>query len=222
MAGIRYRFGEFVLSPTRRLLHGGGREIPLIPRYFDLLLLLVERRGEAVSRRDIFDRVWSDVVVSDGALSQAVRSLRRALGDDPRQPVFIRTMSRHGYCFIHPDVRVEPEGRPAPLLPDPPAPAPPASVLVERLMDASIPLDERRDAAEALHAGGTPEALRLMDERPPQPDALALMRDARWDVPGAGEVPVLGRPGGLAALWRLAIWRLRQAAGVAATRWGSA
>jgi DNA-binding winged helix-turn-helix (wHTH) protein len=101
---IAYRFGVFVLSPARRLLLESGREVPLIPRYLDLLLLLVERRSEAVSRRLIFDSVWSDVVVSDGALSQAVRTLRRALGDDPREPRYIRTVSRHGYQFVFPDV----------------------------------------------------------------------------------------------------------------------
>ena len=107
---MRYRFGPFLLSPARRLLLDGEREVPLIPRYFDLLLLLVERRQEAVSRRLIFDRVWSDVVVSDGALSQAVRTLRRALGDDPREPRYIRTVARHGYRFVHDAVVEEPDG----------------------------------------------------------------------------------------------------------------
>src|SRR3954447_12563131 len=97
---IRYRFSEFALSPRRRLLLRGGREVPLIPRYFDLLVLLVERRHEAVHRRDIFDRVWADVIVSDSALSQAVRTLRRTLGDDSREPRFIRTVARHGYRFV--------------------------------------------------------------------------------------------------------------------------
>lgn len=96
----RYRFGEFILSPRRRLLVRGGREQPLIPRYFDLLVFLIERRHEAVHRRDIFDRVWNDVVVSDSALSQAIRTIRRVLGDDSREPRFIRTVSRHGYRFV--------------------------------------------------------------------------------------------------------------------------
>ena len=48
--------------------------------------------------------MWSDVIVSDGALSQAVRTLRRALDDNPREPRFIRTVSRHGYQFVWPDV----------------------------------------------------------------------------------------------------------------------
>jgi len=79
---VRYRFADFTLSPARRSLRRGGREVPLIPRYLDLLLLLVEKRSVALHRQEIFDRVWADVVVSDGALSQAVRTLRRTLGED--------------------------------------------------------------------------------------------------------------------------------------------
>ncbi|MDQ3488944.1 MAG: winged helix-turn-helix domain-containing protein [Acidobacteriota bacterium] len=105
----RYHFNEFVLSPRRRLLLRGGSEQPLIPRYFDLLVFLVEHRHEAVHRRDIFDRVWRDVTVSDSALSQAIRTIRRVLDDDPRDPRFIRTVSRHGYRFVFTDVREEHE-----------------------------------------------------------------------------------------------------------------
>ena len=77
----RYRFSEFILSPRRRALLRNGREQPLIPRYYDLLVFLIEHRSEAVHRRDIFEQVWSDVVVSDSALSQAIRTIRRTLGD---------------------------------------------------------------------------------------------------------------------------------------------
>jgi DNA-binding winged helix-turn-helix (wHTH) protein len=105
----RYRFGDFTLSTRTRMLSRQGRPVPLIPRYLDLLIFLVERRSEAVHRRDIFDRVWSDVIVSDSALSQAIRTLRRTLGDDPREPRFIRTVSRHGYQFTYPHVIEEPD-----------------------------------------------------------------------------------------------------------------
>jgi len=97
---IRYRFGDFTLSPQRRLLVRDGREVPLIPRYFDLLVLLIERRHEAIHRREIFERVWGDVSVSESALSQAVRTIRRTLGDDSNEPRFVRTVSRHGYQFV--------------------------------------------------------------------------------------------------------------------------
>src|SRR5437899_12578140 len=65
-----YRFAEFTVSPSRRTLTRAGREVPLIPRYFDLLVLLIDRRREAVHRQDILEAVWSDVVVSDGALAR--------------------------------------------------------------------------------------------------------------------------------------------------------
>ena len=112
----RYRFSDFTLSTRKRLLIRNGQQLPLIPRYLDLLIFLIERRRDAVHRREIFDRVWSDVIVSDSALSQAIRTLRRTLGDDPRQPRFIRTVSRHGYQFTGPDVIEEPdEDLPEPL-----------------------------------------------------------------------------------------------------------
>ncbi len=151
----RFVFSEFALSPARRLLLRSRREVPLIPRYFDLLVLLVERRPEAVTRREILDAVWSDVVVSDGALSQAVRTLRRALGDDPREPVFIRTVSRHGYRFVFPDVLEQPDGEsaddrvdagePPSAAPSPPRDGDPMAAALERLT-ATGPLDGEEQA----------------------------------------------------------------------------
>ena len=110
---IRYRFDRFTLSPQQRRLLRDGQELQLIPRYFDLLLLLVERRHEAVHRREIFDRVWPDVTVSESALSQAIRILRRTLNDDSKEPRFIRTVSRHGYRFVLADVIEEIDDGPA-------------------------------------------------------------------------------------------------------------
>jgi DNA-binding winged helix-turn-helix (wHTH) protein len=220
----RYRFSEFVLSPSRRALFNRGREVPLIPRYFDLLVLLVERRGEAVHRREIFDVVWSDVVVSDGALSQAVRTLRRALGDESRESAFVRTVSRHGYRFVFADVVEEPDEGPLPAPPPPAAPPPDqddaVGAAVERLLaPGPVGGEERREAAEALHALGTAEALRRLDRRGGHERARALLRDARWDVAGAGPVPILGQPGALKTAGWLVGMRLRRAVRVAGGRW---
>ena len=139
---IRYRFSDFTLSPRRRLLLRQGREVPLIPRYFDLLVLLIERRHEAVHRREIFERVWAGVIVSESALSQAIRTVRRTLGDDSREPRFIRTVSRHGYRFVLEVVEEDDDvARPAPL------PGAPAATLLERTADASL---ERAMPARAV------------------------------------------------------------------------
>ncbi len=109
---VRFRFDDFVLAPRQRLLLRSGTPVPLIPKYFDLLVLLVERRHDAVSKDAIFSAVWRDVIVSDGALAQAVRTLRRTLGDNPREPRFIRTVSRHGYQFVYARIVEEPDDDP--------------------------------------------------------------------------------------------------------------
>jgi len=199
-------------------------------------VLLVSRRQEAVSRSEIFEKVWSDVVVSDGALTQAIRTLRRALGDDVREPVYIRTISRHGYRFIFEPVceeeeADEPDARPAPsyapphvsVAADDPFEAPLAELLRTGFNPAdAADLERRREAAESLHLLGTPEALRRLDGRPGFEAALAMLRDARWEVPGSGDVPLLGRSGGWRALGLLSSMRLRRAARQASARWGAA
>ena len=57
---VRYRFDAFALSPRQRLLLRDGCPVPLIPKYFDLLVLLVRHRNEAVSKQQIFGEIWSD------------------------------------------------------------------------------------------------------------------------------------------------------------------
>ena len=150
---MRYRFADFMLSPQRRLLVREGREVPLIPRYFDLLLLLIEQRHVAVQRREIFDRVWAGVTVSESALSQAVRTLRRTLDDDPREPRFIRTVSRHGYQFVFPGVIEEADDASWPVGGDT-ARADPAGAPVGIGMDADLAAPRwTRAAAGAAMAG---------------------------------------------------------------------
>lgn len=227
MSRARYRFEGFVLSPGRRQLLREGHEVPLIPRYFDLLVLLIERRHQAVARRELLDHVWDDVVVSDNALNQAVRVLRAALGDDSRSPTYIRTAARHGYQFVYP--RVQELDDDGPL--DPPASAASTALAsdgmaarasaLEALLDpAPAPDDaERGEAAERLHALGTEAGLRSIEGRPGTALARALLREARWAVPGAGEVPFLGRPDMWRSAWLLARLRLRALLEPARQRW---
>ena len=211
------------------MLLRNGREEPLIPRYFDLLVFLIERRGEAVHRRDIFDHVWSDVVVSDSALSQAIRTIRRVLGDDSREPRFVRTVSRHGYRFVFADVVEEDDegewqvaevARSVHAAPSVAA-TEPYEPFLERITRVAVNANEeedQREAAELLHTLGTSEALRRLGTHPRRAFARALLRDTRWDVAEAGPVPIVGQPAALATVRELVRIRLRRAASVAAAR----
>jgi DNA-binding winged helix-turn-helix (wHTH) protein len=227
----RYRFDGFVVSPRRRLLLEDGRERALIPRYFDLLVFLIEHRHEAVHRRDIFERVWGDVIVSDSALTQAVRTLRRTLGDDTREPRYIRTVSRHGYRFVHAEVVEEEDNGtwPAAAGAPEPAPAPAAADTIDTLLDriSGAPAnaaeeEEQREAAELLHTFGIAEALRRLGTRPGHERARALLRDVRWDSPAPAAVPLLGAAAPVATSRALIALRLHRAGRLTALRWEGA
>lgn len=229
-AKTRYRFAGHIMSPARRTLVRDGRELSLIPRYFDLLLLLIERRNEAVSRQEILDTVWNDVVVSDGALSQGVRIVRRTLRDDPRNPMFIRTVPRHGYRFVCDDIAEESDEEP----PEPsrqPRSRPATNVDFDRALEMLLADDSgdpqetdvrRRQAAETLHQLGTTRTLERLNRRKGHAVARAYLRETRWDVPGAGPVPLFGHPGWFSAAWILFLLRIRRLAGLAGRRWFAA
>lgn len=210
-----------------------GREVPLIPRYFDLLVLLIERRNEAVHRREILGAVWSDVVVSDGALSQAVRSLRRVLHDNPREPVFVRTIPRHGYRFVFPQVVEEPDETPIAGLPRDSAADPEAlasrdpatvdaavlDVDLDTLCDSSVDEGDRREAAERLHTLGTSRALARLGRRAGHAAARAMLRDTRWEVAEAGPVAVIGQPAAWTVLRILLALRFTRVVRLVGGRW---
>src|SRR5213594_3954083 len=221
-----YRFAEFTVSPSRRTLTRAGREVPLIPRYFDLLVLLIDRRREAVHRSEILDTVWRDVVVSDGALSQAVRTLRRALGDDPGRSQYIRTVSRYGYQFVFPDVVPSDDTAPMPIgEADSAAKTAPAvnefeAAFAELASDA--PENDRRVAAETLLGLNTEKTMARLRDAPGDAEARALLRDARWDLPQADPVPIFGQPHPLRTLWELFALRLRGVLRAAGKRYAAA
>src|SRR5262245_61286298 len=104
------RFEDFELDQERRQLLRSGEPVPLEPKAYELLSLLVARRPRALSRAQIRDVVWPAVFISETTLSQAVNSLRQALDDNARQPRFIRTAHGFGYAFCGEasDTSVEP------------------------------------------------------------------------------------------------------------------
>jgi DNA-binding winged helix-turn-helix (wHTH) protein len=96
-----YQFGEFILEPAQQRLRGtGGRPVALTPKAFDTLCCLVERSGELITKSELLERVWPNVVVEEAILARNVADLRKALGDDPNAPCFIETLPKRGYRFI--------------------------------------------------------------------------------------------------------------------------
>jgi DNA-binding winged helix-turn-helix (wHTH) protein len=93
------RFADFELDQERRQLLRAGQPVPLEPKAYELLSLLVARRPRTLSRAQIRGVVWPGVFVSESTLSQAVNGIRQALDDDARRPRFIRTAHRFGYAF---------------------------------------------------------------------------------------------------------------------------
>ena len=92
------RFGAFELDVAGYELRSGGRAIRMERQPMDLLILLVERRGQLVSREDIIDRLWGkDVFVDvETGVHTAIRKIRRALQDSPEAQVFIEKVTGKG------------------------------------------------------------------------------------------------------------------------------
>jgi WD40 repeat protein/DNA-binding winged helix-turn-helix (wHTH) protein len=106
---MSFWFGDFELDQERRQLLRSGEPVPLEPKAYELLNLLLERRPRALSRTQIRDVVWPQTFVTESTLAVVVNGIRQALGDDARHPRFIRTVHGFGYAFCG-EARASAEG----------------------------------------------------------------------------------------------------------------
>lgn len=100
MASGSFHFDRFALDPNDRQLRRDDAPVEINARYLDALILLVREQGKLVSKERFLEEVWRGVPVTDEALTQCIKSLRRQLGDDAARPRFIETAPKHGYRFI--------------------------------------------------------------------------------------------------------------------------
>ena len=100
-------FGPFRLTPRSRLLVRGEEPVTIGGRAFDILVALVERAGEVVSRRELIDQVWPGVIVDETSLRVHLAFLRKTLGDGSHGARYIANVSGRGYCFVAPIQRSE-------------------------------------------------------------------------------------------------------------------
>src|SRR5438093_6735497 len=126
-----YEFGPFRLDPSEQTLLRNDRVVSLTPKAFETLELLVQNSGHLIRKDELIDRVWHDTVVEESNLNVIIHTLRKALGDDPRESKYIETVAKRGYRFVAevrtaPDpeetpskivapIRVLPESQPLPL-----------------------------------------------------------------------------------------------------------
>ena len=95
-------FGPFSLVASERLLTKDGAPVELGARALDILIALLSRPNEVVSKKDLMARVWPDVTVEEGSLRFHIAGLRKALGDGKDGARYITTLAGRGYCFVAP------------------------------------------------------------------------------------------------------------------------
>ena len=103
-----FRFADRALDPDKRELWIGDAIRETEPKVFDLIAYLLEHRGRVISKNELQEALWPDIVVTEASLSRTIMKARRALEDDAHEPKIIRTVPRKGFRFIA-DVR-EPAG----------------------------------------------------------------------------------------------------------------
>ena len=95
-----YRFDNIILDIRNRQILRNGKTLPLNTKYFDVLVYLVEHDNQLVTKEELFEQIWSDVIVTDWALSQCIKDIRKVLDDNARNPEFIKTYPKHGFMFL--------------------------------------------------------------------------------------------------------------------------
>jgi len=106
-----YEFGMFRIDVEERLLFRQGTALPLPPKAFDILLVLVQQSGHVLEKRELIESVWADTFIEENNLTQYISALRKILGDDRREQQYIETVARRGYRFVAPVSEVHGDDR---------------------------------------------------------------------------------------------------------------
>jgi len=99
-ANPQYRFGDFIVDTDQKVLLRQDKALPLTPKLFETLLILVENSGRIVQKEQFMERLWPHTFVEDANLTSNIQQLRKSLGDNARQPRYIETVTKRGYRFI--------------------------------------------------------------------------------------------------------------------------
>jgi DNA-binding winged helix-turn-helix (wHTH) protein len=97
-----YEFGSFRLDPAEYVLLRDGQIVPLTPKVFETLLVLVENSGHVVDKNEIYKQVWQDAFVEETNLTKNISILRKVLSEGDGEKSFIETVPKRGYRFVAP------------------------------------------------------------------------------------------------------------------------
>lgn len=165
-----YEFGPFRLDPLKRRLLRGGESIPLTPKAFDTLLVLVEQSGRTIEKDELMKKVWPDAIVEENNLTQNITALRKSLGDSRHESHYIATIPGLGYRFVADVNRVALAG-----LAD-------ISVVTEQVPTGTTPLEritQNQDAVtQSLTGSMTTTAVETVKNVPPRTRTSTVLRFA--------------------------------------------
>lgn len=99
-SGRILQFKDFSIDIDEKVLRREGVPVALPPKVFDTLLVLVENAGRIVLKEELMKRLWPDTFVEEANLTFNIQQLRKSLGDNARNPIYIQTIARRGYRFI--------------------------------------------------------------------------------------------------------------------------
>lgn len=95
-----YAFDSFLVNAAKSVLLRDGRAVPLTPKAFEILLVLVRHPGRVLKKEELLELVWPDVSVDENNLPRNISALRKALGEEPTEHKYIVTVSGQGYRFV--------------------------------------------------------------------------------------------------------------------------
>ena len=137
-SGHLYDFSVYRVDESERLLLRGDEVVPLTPKAFEMLLVLVENSGHVLTKEELMKRVWPDTIVEEANLSHNIYKLREAPGEGRNGEKYIKTVPRRGYRFVAKVTRVHDHD---------------ADLLVEEHSRARIVIEEDDAAEKVIETG---------------------------------------------------------------------
>src|SRR4030095_12208763 len=131
-----YEFGPFRIDVSERLLSREGQNVPLTPKAFDTLLVLVENRGHLLEKDELMQKLWPNTFVEEANLTNNISQLRKALGEDASGHRYIETVPKRGYRFGASVKRSQKE---------------PSDLVVEEHTRASLLIEEETESQDQVH-----------------------------------------------------------------------